>query len=500
MRGHMLRFQLKNGVLHVFDGFPAEAQHDLEQFAREHWGVPVEVTELAVKGHNWGRVALEDGRLQFLVGDKLAFDLGLKEATNVVQSAKDEVAIEFTPGEAERRLDGLAEIRFYIPSAPKKDVDDMEDIEEEVADVEGGDEEGEEGGAASTGASEDRAAALFADIKKVTDLDNVSGDMFVELPELPCIVPRGRYNLEMGATFLRLHGKSYDYKILYTQLVKLFMVPKADDTHIFFVLNVDPPIRQGQTRYPFLVFQFDRDELADVTLKNIDEETLQEQYGGRLAAKYEGTPTFEVVSTLFRVLAGQKLLVPGGSYRGPSGATSVRCALKATEGALYPLERNILFLPKPPTLLPHSDIANVEFSRVGSGMGNPRSFDVKISLRSGTSYAFSNAAKEDYQALEEYCRLKELPFTRQEEPGVPGRRRADEADDLGLARKRSALELAEDDSEDDEEYVESDEGSSVAEEYDEDASGSDSSEGDDDEDDEEEESDGDFDEDEDDDE
>ena len=39
---------------------------------------------------------------------------------------------------------------------------------------------------------------------------------------------------------------------------------------IFVQVGLDPPIRQGQTRYPFLVMLFSRDEEVDVEL-NIDE-------------------------------------------------------------------------------------------------------------------------------------------------------------------------------------------------------------------------------------
>jgi len=384
MRGNQLRLQARGGQLHQFDGFPTEALRDLEAFSQSNWGMGLETPELSLKGHNWGRVEVEESRLRFLVGDKLGFDLNLKEASNVVQSAKDEIAVEFgAPGDASRRLDSLAEIRFYVPGAPKKEVDEIEEL----------DASDNEEAKTSVAVPEDRTASLFAAIKAGTDLDAITGEMYTELADLPCLVPRGRYNLEMGGNFLRLHGKSYNYKILYSHLVKLFMVPRPDDTHVFFCMNIDPPIRQGQTRYPFIVLQFDRDEIMDLEMKNLTETELAEKYGGRLQSRYEGVPTFELVSTLFRVLAGQKILVPGGSYKGLNGASSLHCAHKATEGALYPLERNLLFLPKPPILLPHADISNIEFARIGSGMGNPRTFDFKVSLRSGTSYAFSNAQK-----------------------------------------------------------------------------------------------------------
>lgn len=71
--------------------------------------------------------------------------------------------------------------------------------------------------------------------------------------------------------------------------------------------------------------------------------------------------------------------------------------------------------------------------------------------------------------MEDFCRQKEIPFTRHEDPSLV-RRRPDEAADLGLARKRTALDVDEDES-DDEEY-EAGSDSSVAEDYDSDEDGS----------------------------
>lgn len=100
----------------------------------------------------------------------------------------------------------------------------------------------------------------------------------------------------MHADFLRLRGKTYDYRIAYSQVQKLFLLPKPDDIHCQFVVrtvslaqlsaarpaleihlapfaqqvNIDPPIRQGQTRYPYLVMQFVKDEIMELDL-NLDE-------------------------------------------------------------------------------------------------------------------------------------------------------------------------------------------------------------------------------------
>ena len=107
-------------------------------------------------------------------------------------------------------------------------------------------------------------------MKEKASIGEVAGDSIVTFTNQLLTTPRGRYDLEMYATFLRLRGKTYDYKIDYEQVVKLFLLPKPDDMHVLFVIGVDPPLRQGQTRYGFLVIQFPREEDMEVEL-NIEE-------------------------------------------------------------------------------------------------------------------------------------------------------------------------------------------------------------------------------------
>ena len=70
----------------------------------------------------------------------------------------------------------------------------------------------------------------------------------------------------MYESSFRLRGKTYDYKIQYSSIKKFFLLPKNDDTHTLIVLGLDPPLRQGQTRYPFLVMQLKLDEEISLEL------------------------------------------------------------------------------------------------------------------------------------------------------------------------------------------------------------------------------------------
>lgn len=57
---------------------------------------------------------------------------------------------------------------------------------------------------------------------------------------------------------------------------------------MYFVLSLDTPIRQGQTRYPFLVFQFEvleetSTELFWDSLEQVEDAEVKEQLQQRMA-------------------------------------------------------------------------------------------------------------------------------------------------------------------------------------------------------------------------
>lgn len=110
----------------------------------------------------------------------------------------------------------------------------------------------------------------------------------------------------------RLRGKTYDYKIQYEAIKKFMILPKPDELHFMITIGLDPPLRQGQTRYPFLVMQFKKDEEVTIDL-NMTEELLKEKYEGRLLPHYE-QPLHQVVTQVFRGLAGKKVNQPAKDF------------------------------------------------------------------------------------------------------------------------------------------------------------------------------------------
>jgi FACT complex subunit SSRP1/POB3 len=299
----------------------------------------------------------------------------LAKVSNTNLVGKNEVAVEFAlpkDGEKAEREGGdeLVEMRFYVPGMKEKDKEEERDSDAENVHDE---DVGETTTAATVclNVSSCNMQDFYETLKEKASIGEVAGESIVTFTNQLLTTPRGRYDVDMYDKFLRLRGKTYDYKINYEQVVKLFLLPKPDDTHVLFVIGVDPPLRQGQTRYPFLVIQFMREEDMEVEL-NIEEYPLlrtcadnsdvyQAEYATRLKQKYDA-PAYDVVSSIFRGLTGRKIVAPG-TFTNHLNQRGVKCALKASEGILYPLEKYLLFVPKPTILIDLDDVDHVTFSR-----------------------------------------------------------------------------------------------------------------------------------------
>ncbi len=319
--------------------------------------------------------------------------------------------------------DFVTEIRFYLPDeADEEDEDEDEDDDDDASaemdidnDVEEAIRNAPNEGDEIRVEKHNLASSLLAQIRanSSSGKEAVVGDVIATLPEVAFTTPRGRYRIDMFAECLRLHGKSHDYKIDYATIRRLFLLPKTDDAHLLLVMAIDPPLRQGQTRYPYLIMQFPKEErIEPLTLKNIN----LSAYEGRLQLQYSDICTFELVSALLRGLAGQKIVVPGAFKGVHSPNPALKCSIKANEGALYILEKNFLFIPKPVLLIPHAEVERCVFSRVGAAFGNPRSFDLKIQARGqDTEHVFSNISKDELDNLMEFLQSKQIAFITEKE-------------------------------------------------------------------------------------
>ncbi|KAI8912775.1 structure-specific recognition protein-domain-containing protein, partial [Gorgonomyces haynaldii] len=449
----------KDNAVLKFDGFPRDSYESLQAFVKNFYGFPLEEQQVSTRGYNWGKVDFEGNWMEFTVGDKQAFEIPITQVANASMGAKGEVAIEFTPpppadpnAPKRQKEDHLVEIRFFVPGNATVGQRELTDADGEPL----------------------AAANIFCDtVKTRMDVGGPASEAIVTFEELLSLTPRGRFQVHMHPSFLRLRGKSHDYKILYTSIKKLFLLPKPDDMHFLFVVGLDPPLRQGQTRYPHMVFQFEREAETELAL-TLSEEQLEEKYKGVLQKNYDG-PSFQVISDIFSGLSGKKALTPAIGFKSAHGHRGVKCSQKANEAILYPLEKAFLSIPKPTIYMSFNEIAAVTFARVSSATSaSTKTFEIKFNLTSGVEYTFSSIPREEYGPLESFCRSKKLPV--RNEIGDEGMQFVDsEEEDEEGRRKRVALDYADDfdasesEDEDFKEEAESSE-SDVAEEFNEDYS------------------------------
>ncbi|KAL5477341.1 hypothetical protein EMCRGX_G024130 [Ephydatia muelleri] len=369
-RGYEVKVVSNNGSVTKFDGFKESDFQSLKDFFSSQFKKDLREVELCVKGWNWGDAKFEGALLSFMVDSKPAFEIPLEEVSQAIPG-KNEITLEFHQNDDTPV--SLVEMRFHIPN------------------MEG---------------SEDPVKEFHKKVIAKADVMQATGDAIVVFPEVPCLTPRGRYGLKAYLKFLHFHGKTFDYKIPYNTITKLLLLPHNDQRNMFFVLALDPPIRQGQTRYNFVILQLPIEEKEFNVTLSLSEDELKEKYEGKLSKNMTGQ-FYEVFSKVLRVLVGRKVTVPG-TYKNSNNQTAITCSHRATSGFLYPLDKGFIFVHKPAVYVKFEDIVCVNFARMSGVAGVSRSFDFDLDLKDGTTMHFSSLMKDDYSRLHEFVLEKNL--------------------------------------------------------------------------------------------
>ena len=370
--GYEVKFVLNSGAQFKFEGFKESDFDKISNFISSNFSTELEEIELSVKGWNWGSTQFTDSVLSFDVDNKPAFEIPLKDVS-AATTGKNEVTLEFHQHDDAEIA--LMEMRFYVP--PNND-----------------------------GTDADTVKTFHEKVLAQADVIQATGDAIVTFEEVAILTPRGRYTTKIYPSFLQLHGKTYDYKIPYTTILRIFLLPHRDNRFVFFVISTDPPIKQGQTRYPFIIFRFDKDEEVEAKL-NLTEEELTEKYKSKLSSEMNG-PIHEVMSRLVKAVTARKITIPG-TFKSHGSFSSISCSYKAGSGFLYPLERGFMFVPKPPVHIRFDEISCVNFARVQSGGGtSSRSFDFEVEHKNGSVITFSSIDKEEYNKLFDFVNGKNL--------------------------------------------------------------------------------------------
>nr|POE72720.1 fact complex subunit pob3 [Quercus suber] len=478
-RGYEMKIYARNAGVVQLDGFKPDDFDTISKCFKVWYGVEFLQKEHALRGWNWGKGELGRNELTFNVRNQPAFEIPYTEISNTNLAGKNEVAVEFSlPADGDDTgtnghlggarakgkkmggaVDQLTEMRFYIPGTETRKGKNSEGDEDQD-----GDEE------------EHNAANLFYEqLMDKAEIGEVAGDTYATFLDVLHLTPRGRFDIDMYEKSFRLRGKTYDYKISFDHAKRFFLLPKPDDLHQLLCVGLDPPLRQGQTRYPFLVMQFKKDEEVNIEL-NMTEEELKTKYNNKLQAKYEA-PIGHVIAQIFKGLTGKKLFQPSADFSSHHQMAGVKCSIKANEGHLFCLDRAFLFVPKPSTYISFEQVAVITMSRVGGAVSASRTFDITVTMKNGAGeHQFSNINREEQAPLESFFKAKNLK-TKNEMDGDGGMLAAALSADPDLASSDdeevvAARGSADEDDESVDEDFQADSDSDVAEEYDSDAKSS----------------------------
>jgi len=361
---HGIRLLMKNGNLHRFDSLRPTEHDKIKQYVERNYHLDLEAKDLSLKGFNWGSTQFEGEALSFNIdGSGTAFEIPLNAVSDCT-SSKNEVILSFHHNDD--ATVGMTDMRLYMPP----------------------------------GGGEEAIKAFVDKVLSRASVIKVTGQSIATFAELQCLTPRGRYDIKLFPSFIQLHGKTFDYKIPVSTVLRLFQLPHKDGRQTFFVLSLDPPIVQGQTRYQFLQLLFLLEEEETTTL-DMDEDELKEKFDGKLTKHMTG-PFVDIFANVVKAVTNKRINTP--DYKNLTNS-AISCSYKNNNGLLYPLERGFMYVHKPAIHIRFEEINSINFARSD---GSTRSFDLEIETKANATHIFNSIEKEEYPRLYDYVSKKKL--------------------------------------------------------------------------------------------
>mmetsp|Transcript_20789 Transcript_20789/g.20146 ORF Transcript_20789/g.20146 Transcript_20789/m.20146 type:complete len:575 (+) Transcript_20789:89-1813(+) len=375
-------------------------------------------------GTNYGKVDLHDKnilRMESLTSNQQMIDLTLDNVALCVVPVSNTSEMEIHFHEIDEgtkaKEDNLVQITLHFPPGDVPEEDDPE-IDDYV-----------------TPAEEMRQKMMDTGVIKSTTGDNIIAEFSKEQGNF--VTPRGKYAIQMTSSFMHMQGAQYSYKIKYTDIGSLYLLPKLEGGREAFVIALEKPIRQGKQIYQHLVLETHK--IEHTMNINLSEEEIKSKYDGQLTTEMT-MPTSHLIAKIFKILSQTPVFVSKG-FVSTRTASAVKCSLKANEGALYPLAKSFVFIHKPTIILKFEDVECIEFKRYETtGATNlMRNFDLTVTMKSGgpkggtIEHSFNLIDRAEYKPLFDFLESKKLEIRNPpaEEEAGGGKRGAIEAAFLG---------------------------------------------------------------------
>lgn len=382
-KNHHIKVYQKGGKYVRFTGLKSKDIAQLQSHVESQFDRELEQEKVSSSGGNWGEMKFEGPNLNFRANDASVLEIPLEQVSQCALPGKNEVELQFheddtVAGDEET----LVEMRVYLPPGDGTDESML-------------------------------TAEMFRDeVLQRANIRSVTGKSIVDLDESigTFLTPRGRYGVEIYGSFLRMHGKTFDYKIMYSNINRCFLLELPNGINTAFVISLEEPIRQGKQGYPHLVLQLSKEDVhIDV---NLSPDEIK-KYNGNIHERMSGALP-QIVATLFKFVIGKKVYT-SGKFKTHSGDRAVKCAVKAQSGVLFPLEKSFMFIHKPTTFIRYEEVEFIEFQRYAgqSGSSASRNFDLLVSCRSVggepvREYLFSAIDRREFPELSQFLTSKKL--------------------------------------------------------------------------------------------
>lgn len=363
-----LEMRLQDARIMRFGGFKTDDITSLKRHFEKCYQVDLIDKKVSSVGHSWGEWVLDDEDFKFMVADKVGFEMRASDLSQVVANGKSELSLMMNDGDDDS-VECVNEIRFQM--FPK------------------------------LGDGEVAAQSLKDLLLQKAGL-STTGDAVASFQDVQIIAPRGKYDIEMYKKTMKLHGKTHSYTVKYSNITRLFCVPKPDKNRVELVIGLDQPLRQGQQTHLWLCALMDKERTVTADI-NADPQDLERW---KLAASESG-PEYEVVTKIVKHLTSKPVTIPASEYQSENGYNCMQCNFKGQPGCLYPLKKSFLFVDKPVIWQPYDQVDHVFFM---ASVMRGKSFDFKIQSKNGLAYEFTNIQRDDYKPLFDYLQKVGIPI------------------------------------------------------------------------------------------
>lgn len=337
---------------------------------------------------------------------KVGATLPMAALTAAVQPGNNDVELQFTTDDTVNRDDeALVEMRLWVPPGHAQ-------LAAAAA----------EAGPTPSGELPTPAAMLQKQVMEGAGLTSVSGEVIAEFDEKVSmfLTPRGRYAIELYGTFMRMVGKTNEFKVSYSTIARISYLRRPSPTssstpRYSLVISLDDPVKHGQQRYAHLVMQVD--DVPHTCTVNADAETRSKKFAG-IDEKVSGNLP-KVMAIVLKSITGKKVYRPS-KFKSALGHSCVKCALSSSDGLLYPLDKSFFFIHKPATFIRFSEVSFVEFQRTGQASVT---FDIHIACKSvgsepGRDFTFKAIDAREKEPFASFVKERGLKLIMEQAPAT----------------------------------------------------------------------------------